>query len=123
MGSIVISLLLIIVGFVNFMPVVGLFSAERLRQLYGLEFEEKNLVILMRHRALLFGLIGGLMMVSAFRPELQSFAIGMGFVSMIGFVVLARLEGAVNEHLRKVVWVDVVASILLVIVLILYQLK
>jgi hypothetical protein len=46
---------------VNRAPVTGLLSAERLRALYGISFEGDTLLIRMRHRAVLFGIVGGLL--------------------------------------------------------------
>ena len=42
-----------------------------LLSLYGVEVQG-DLAILMRHRAVLFGLLGGLMILAAFRPHLKN---------------------------------------------------
>ena len=48
--------------------VVGVLGAERLNQLYGIDASEPNLAVLMRHRAVLFGLLGGFFVLAAFKP-------------------------------------------------------
>jgi len=118
--EIAIKILLLLAGLMNFIPVAGVLGPGRLRALYGVPMEEPNLIILMRHRALLFGLVGAFMMVAAFCPDLQVLAIVAGLVSMLGFVVLARATGGANAQLRKVVWVDIVASAGLIIALVLH---
>ena len=106
-------------GIVNLLPAIGAFSAERLQSLYGVVIEDPNLAILMRHRAVLFAIVGALLVASAFHPALRPVAFAAGFVSMGSFVALALLVGYYNLALRRIVWVDVIASLGLVIAAIL----
>ncbi len=119
MLSTIIKLLLILVGLINFIPVIGVFSAEHLNTLYSIEVTEPNLLILMRHRALLFGIVGGIIIFSAFRPALQPLAIVVGLISMIGFIVIANQADSYNDLIRRVIWADVVAIVILLLVIIL----
>ena len=106
--------LILLAAVVNLVPVSGLLSAERLRALYGVPFEGAALLILMRHRAVLFGIVGGLLVASAFHRPLRAAALGAGLVSMLSFVVIAGLQGGANAELERVVAVDLVASVGLV---------
>jgi len=47
----------------------------------------------MRHRALLFGIVGGLLVAAAFQPRLKGVGDVVGFASMLSFLVLAWLVG------------------------------
>lgn len=105
--------LFVVVALVNLLPVTGLLGAARLEALYGLRFEGADLVLLMRHRAVLFGLVGTLLLVAAFRPALRPVAATVGLGSMLSFVALAWPPGAQGIALQRVFWVDVVASLLL----------
>ena len=62
---------LLIVGVIHLLPLAGVLGAERLNQLYGIDASEPNLAVLMRHRAVLFGLLGGFFVLAAFRQALQ----------------------------------------------------
>ena len=106
--------LFLIVGVVNLLPVSGVLSTSRLRALYGVAFEDSNLVILMRHRAVLFGIIGALLVASAFHSPLRPLALVAGLISMLSFVLIAYRVGNYNEALRRIVLVDLAASALLV---------
>lgn len=108
-----VSALLVAVGLVNFLPVVGVLSADILASAYGIAAPAGDLLILLRHRALLFGILGALIIVSAFRRHLQPAAILGGLVSMLGFVVLALGVGDYGAELRKVVIIDVIALVAL----------
>jgi hypothetical protein len=108
------TILFLIVGVVNLLPVSGVSSTSRLWALYGVVFEDPNLVILMRHRAALFGIVGALLVASAFHTPLRPLALAAGLISMLSFVLIAYLVGGFNAELRRVVLVDLAASALLV---------
>lgn len=104
----------VVVGLVNLLPVVGVLSTGRLRALYGVDLEDPSLIILMRHRAVLFSVVGALLVTAAFRTPLRPLALASGLLSMLSFVGIAYLVGDLNAELQRVVLVDVVASGLLV---------
>ena len=106
--------LLLLAALANLLPVLGVLSTARLESLYGVLLRNPNLAILMRHRAVLFAIVGGLLGVAAFHPPLRTFAIAAGLVSMLSFVAIAGLTGDYNPQLRRVVLVDVIASLGLV---------
>ena len=108
------TILFLVAGLVNLLPVIGVLSASRLEALYGVLFEEPNLVILMRHRAALFGIVGALLVAAAFHTPLRPVGLGAGLFSMLSFVLVAYLVGGYNAELRRVVLIDLVASVLLV---------
>jgi hypothetical protein len=65
----------------------------------------------MRHRAVLFGIVGGLLLAAAFHPPLRSIGIAAGLVSMLSFVLVALAIGGYNDELRRLVWIDVGLSL------------
>ena len=98
--------LICLASLINLGPVVGALSTTRLQALYGISFEEPNLIILMRHRAVLFGIVGALLLASAFHPSLRPAAYAAGFDSMLSFVLIAWLVGGYNQNLRRVIGID-----------------
>ena len=110
-----VSATLIIVAIIHLLPVVGVLGADRLESLYGVAVEEPNLLVLMRHRAVLFGLVGGLILVAAFLPRYQPIALVAGFVSVLSFFVLVWTVGDTNEQIHRVFVADIVALVCLVI--------
>lgn len=101
--------LLIVVGLIHLLPVIGVMGAERLAGLYGIEVADPNLAILMQHRAILFGLLGAFLVYSGFYVSMRWLGYIAGFVSVGVFIVLAWSIGGYNEHISKVVLVDLVA--------------
>lgn len=110
-----VSVMLVVVAVIHLLPLSGVLGSERLAALYGLSFNDPNLAILMRHRAVLFGLLGAFLLVAAFQPPLQTIAFIAGFVSVISFLWLAWSVGDYNAQVRRVFAADVVALICLVI--------
>ncbi|MEH6564493.1 MAG: phosphopantetheine adenylyltransferase [Halopseudomonas sp.] len=112
--------LLVLVGIIHLLPVSGVLGAERLSALYGVALGDPNLAILMRHRAVLFGLLGLFMVYAAFKPSLQPLALLAGLLSVVSFMAIAWSVGGYNEAIRKVVIADVVAAIALCIAGVIY---
>jgi len=108
------AVLFALAGVVHLLPVAGVASAATLERLYGVALADPSLVILMRHRAVLFGIVGALLFGAALRPALRPIAAAAGLVSMLSFVAIAWLEGGASAELARVVRVDLVASALLV---------
>ena len=115
MLQIISTTLIVLTGLINLLPVSGVISATRLRILYGIAFEDRNLLILMRHRAILFGIVGGLLIASAFHLPLRQVGLAVGLVSMLSFVLIAWLVGGFNAELRRVLVADLIASAALVL--------
>jgi hypothetical protein len=87
--------LFVLVGLVNLLPAVGILGAARLESLYGLPLAGDDLLLLMRHRAALLGVLGGLIIVAAFRHQLRAAATIAGLISMLSFIALAL---PINTH-------------------------
>lgn len=111
----VISAGLIIAGVIHLLPVPGLIGSDWLTRLYGVVIVDRDLTIMMRHRALLFGLLGLFLVAAAFRPDWQWLALAAGLVSAIGFIVIAQLVGDYSTSLFRVVLFDIVAIVALAI--------
>ncbi len=101
---------LLLVAAIHLLPVLGVLGADRLATLYGLPVTDPNLEILLRHRAVLFGLLGVFLLWAAFRPGLQAAALAAGGVSVVSFLALAFAVGGYNPAIARVVAADLVAA-------------
>lgn len=119
----IITGLLLVVAVIHLLPLSGFLGAERIAALYGIELADRNLMILMRHRAVLFGILGVFFVYAAFKPDLQVIAFVAAFVSIMSFFYLTFTVGEFNSELRRVVIADVVAAIALLGAVILYVLN
>ena len=113
LGRMLAAVPLVVVALINLAPVVGVFSAERISSAYGVGDLTPDLEILLRHRAVLFGIVGGLLLVSVGYRELRWPAMAGAAVSMTSFVALAMSVGGYGIALRRIVIADTVAMVLL----------
>ena len=93
--------LLFLVGVINFLPIVGMLSLDKINQAYGLSIDDNNVAILLRYRALLFGLIGGFVIYSVFNPLYQIASIVLAATSMLGYLYFFWSIGDSNPALLK----------------------
>lgn len=108
-----ITALMLVVAFIHLVPIVGFFGAGRLSSLYGIESDSPDLEILMRHRAVLFGILGAFFAYAAFTPQLQPIAFVGAALSLAGFFYLAFSVGGYGAPIRKVVIADLIAALCL----------
>lgn len=102
--------LMLVVAAIHLVPITGLFGRERLAALYGIEIDSPDLEILMRHRAVLFGILGVFFGYAAFKPTLQPIAFVAATVSIASFFYLASTVGNYGRSIHKVIIGDIVAA-------------
>lgn len=107
------KILYVAAGLINIIPVTGVLGAARLEALYGQSFVGADLVLLMRHRAVFFGLLGVLLIAAAFQSQLRSLAAVAGLVSMGSYMLLALPLGEHGAAVQRVFWADLVGIVLL----------
>lgn len=110
-----VSAMLVVVAIIHLLPLSRVLGPERLATLYGLDFAEPNLAILMRHRAVLFGILGSFFLAAAFRPAWQPLEFVAGFVSVVSFLWLAWSIGGYNALIGRVVLADWIALVALAV--------
>jgi len=123
MAEKVITGLLLIVAIIHILPVSGFTGVARLESLYGVAISGSELEILMRHRALLFGILGVFFAYAAFTPSMQPLAFIAAFATIFSFFYLAVTVGGYNAAIQKVVLADIVAVICLLVSVVIFFLK
>ena len=104
---------LLVAGIIHLLPVPGVMGVSTLARLYGIEANDPNTAILLQHRALLFGVLGVLMLSAIALPWLRVTALTVALFSAASFIVVAMAVGGYNTAIGRVVVADVVASVLL----------
>lgn len=113
----IIMALIALAGVINFLPVVGVVSSARIESLYGIELADPALEVLLRHRAVLFGLVGGFMIVAAFKKSLHAMAIVGGLIAMLSFMGLYYFASDQPQSLLSIVYADIAGVISLSVAL------
>lgn len=108
----VLGAVLFVAGVVHLLPVTGVQSARRLHALYGVQADDAVVLLLLRHRALLFGVLGAAFIASAFTPAWRVVASVVALFCMLSFVGLARGTTAAGG-IGWIVKIDLALSALL----------
>lgn len=108
--NLVLSASLLLTAAIHLLPLAGAFGAAKLLTLYGTVIEDPNIELLMRHRAVLFGLLGTYLLFAAFTPAHQAIGLTAGFISVFSFLLLAMSVGSTNEAIARVIQIDLVAA-------------
>lgn len=107
-------------GLINLAPAIGAVSNSQLARLYGIAIAGPELSLLLRHRALLLGIVGVLLLVAAFREQLRTTAGLAGLFSMLSFVAIALVTPTDSSNLDRVAVIDAITSAALLIAIALH---
>ncbi len=115
---------LFIAGMINMLPSILAFLPNKIGSSYGIEIPNSNYELLLRHRAVLFGIVGGILIYSAITKKNYSMAVLIGLVSMVSFIILLKLsDGEINAELNKVMNIDIIGIIILLIGFVQYKFR
>lgn len=115
----VVSGLLLLVGVLNLTPAIVFFDLSRTESLYGIHIANDDAGIIVRHRAVLLGLLGAAMIFAAFKREFVVPAITAAFLGKLAFLYL--IWTTVNTiELDRVAIFDIAAIVVLLIALVLH---
>ncbi|MFF9481577.1 hypothetical protein [Streptomyces sp. NPDC014733] len=110
--------LLFLVGVVNLLPGVVAITPSRIGAAYGVAADadgSPDLVLLLRHRAVLLALVGTGLLCAAFLSSLRVPAMAAGGVSMGTFLLFARVTPALNGATMRVARIDLAALVRLAV--------
>ena len=107
----IVPAMLVLVALIHLPPLLGVLGAARMEVAYGVQIADPNLAVLMRHRAVLFGLVGAFMLAAVFMPPLRASALLISLLSAGSFVLLAWSSEGLNASLGRVALVDVAAVV------------
>lgn len=116
-------LFLLITGIVHLLPFSFMILPGQLQKSYGVDMTDPNLQLLLRHRALFFGMIGGFLLYSVIKKRYYGLASFLGLVSMGSFVLLYYTIGGINTQLRDVMLIDIYLFFPLLVITLLYFFK
>ena len=105
---------LVVAGIINLLPTIGAAGVGWLQALYGFEIANPDLEILLRHRAVLFGIVGVLLLAAAILSELRDVAALVAAASMVSFIVVAIIVGNYGPAISKIMIADIIGLLALV---------
>lgn len=113
--GIVCGIALATAALIHLLPLPGLLGTDALRTLYGVAIVDPDLLLLLRHRALLFGLLGAGLLASIRMDAWRTPMLAAGIASTAGFLLLALDTPGFGAALQRVVVADIVALVALLL--------
>lgn len=113
--DLLIDVMLGISALIHLAPVVGVLSAGRLEALYGVPVDSPDLAVLLRHRAVLFGILGGLLVAAIVDHDYRWLALVAVLVSDLAYAALCLVHRDHNARLAAVLRADLVSIVVLVV--------
>lgn len=94
-------------------PVIAAFAPSQLVRLYGISPEDKTLLTLLQHRAILLGMVGAGCALAAHIELFRWPALWAAAVSMLSFLVFCAVQRQFKGPLRKIAIMDAIGIPLL----------
>lgn len=113
--TLVVLVLMALAAGVQLLPGVAIFQPSAVGRLYGVSPSDENLLLLLRHRAVLLAMVGLVLAVGVFVAPLRLFAVGVALLSKLSFLALFALTPSPTPELLRVAKVDAVTSTLLAV--------
>ncbi|MEV7089674.1 hypothetical protein AB0O07_27935 [Streptomyces sp. NPDC093085] len=113
-----VTALFLVVGAVNLLPGFVALAPSQIATAYGVSIagaHEADLTVLLRHRAVLLGLVGIGLLCAAFLTSLRVPALAAGAVSMGSFMLIAFTAPELNDATLRVARIDIGAFVLLLV--------
>lgn len=100
---------------IHITPGFGVLGSSALGSLYGVNVGDPNIELLLRHRAVLFGILGLGFAAAAARHEWRTVGLTVAIVSTVSFIVLAVVTPDRTVQVDRVILVDGVLVVLLIV--------
>lgn len=104
---------LLLAAVINLLPTPGVLGPAWLASLYGFPVAGADLEILLRHRAVLFGLVGLLLLAAIGVPAFRTPALLVAAGSMASFIIVAFIVGGYGAAITRVIIADIVGLLAL----------
>jgi hypothetical protein len=94
---------------IKFPPVIAAIAPGQLQRLYGVSGDDRTLVTLLQHRAILLGIVGAGCAVAAHVEAFRWPALWAAAISATTFLILCAMQGQFGGPLRKIAIMDAIA--------------
>ncbi len=108
-SDVVVAVLLLIAAAIHLPPVLGVLGVAGMERAYATTINGPDLAVLMRHRAVLFGVLGSLLVWAAFDEDLRWPAIAAGLTSDVAFALLCWSHRDHGPKIGNVLKADLVS--------------
>ncbi|MBD1866036.1 hypothetical protein H6F95_01705 [Cyanobacteria bacterium FACHB-471] len=107
--------ILVVIGVITASPVITALNPTGITSLYNVTFEDDAILLLVRHRQVMLGVLGAALVYGAFLHHLRMMVITAAVVSKLAFIGLCITTPELTQGIQRIIYFDAVSIVLLII--------
>jgi hypothetical protein len=111
--------ILVIIGVITTSPVITALNPNGITSLYDVVFEDDAVLLLVRHRQVMLGVLGAALVYGAFLYHLRMMVIAAA-VSKLAFIGLCMTTPELTQGIQRIIYFDAMSIVLLLIAAIIF---
>lgn len=112
--------ILVVIGVITASPIVTALNPSGISSLYNVAFEDDAVLLLVRHRQAMLGVLGAALVYGAFFDRLRMMVIIAAMVSKLAFIGLCVATPDLTQGIQRVIYFDAVSILLLLIAAVIF---
>ncbi len=112
--------ILVVIGVITASPVITALNPNGITSLYNVAFEDNAVLLLVRHRQVMLGVLGAALVYGAFFYHLRMIVITAAVVSKLAFIGLCITTPDLTPGIQRVIYFDAVSIVLLLIAAVIF---
>lgn len=113
--------ILVVIGLITASPVITALNPNGITSLYNVDFEDDAVLLLVRHRQVMLGVLGAALIYGAFFYHLRMMVIFATVVSKLAFIGLCITTPDLTQGIQRVIYFDAVSIVLLLVVAVIFR--
>jgi hypothetical protein len=113
--------ILVAIGVITASPGITAFNSNGITSLYNVVFEDDAVLLLIRHRQAMLGVLGATLVYGAFFYHLRMMVIIAAVVSKLAFIGLCITTSDLTQGIQRVIYFDAVSIVLLLIAAVIFR--
>jgi hypothetical protein len=112
--------ILVVIGVITASPVITALNPNGITSLYNVTFEDDAVLLLVKHRQVMLGVLGVALVYGAFFYHLRIMVITAAVISKLAFVGLCLTTPNLTQGIQRVIYFDTVSIVLLLIAAVIF---
>lgn len=113
--------ILVVIGVITASPVITALNPNGITSLYNVAFKDDAVLLLVRHRQVMLGVLGAALVYGAFFYHLRIVVITAAVVSKLAFIGLCITTPNLTPGIQRVIYFDAVSVVLLLIAAVIFR--
>jgi hypothetical protein len=112
--------ILVVIGVMTASPIITALNPNGITSLYNVTFEDDAVLLLVRHRQVMLGVLGAALVYGAFFYHLRMRVITAAVFSKLAFIGLCITTPDLTQGIQRVIYFDAISIVLLLIAAVIF---